>query len=164
MDWTFKTNLAKTNYKELNGHRNLLMFSLNEYCCGGQKSVNWMIGTKANTKDIDLYGWYEPTFSWFQSNFCSTFKFLFNKQIIGRMFSQDGWRWGTNRFQHEKKEKKQNGWGRQQGMSSCWKKIANAIVVCMTKTETSQKPQGACLEFIKPCEILRCDLGTPMQN
>lgn len=72
-----------------------------------------MTGTNANMKDIYLYGWCGPTFIWFQSNFCSTFKFLFNKLIIGRMSLQDGQRWDTNRFQHEKK-KQQNRWGRQQ--------------------------------------------------
>lgn len=122
VDWTFTTNLTKMHDKELNGHRNLLMFSLNEYCCVGKKKwVNCMIGANATMKDIYLCRWSEPafrSFSCIQSHFCS-FKFLFNKPVNGRMFLQDGQRWGTNKIQHAyKKEKQQNRWVRQQRTAS----------------------------------------------
>lgn len=142
MDWTFKTNLAKMHDKELKGHRNLLMFSLSEYCCVGQKWVDFMIGTNTKMKDIYLYRWCEPTFSSFgciQSHFCS-FKFLFSKPVNGRMFLQDGQKWGTNKFQHAYKEKQQNGWFKAAvysfskeccSWSSCWRSFANAIGMCM---------------------------------
>lgn len=92
-----KQNTSKSQWTEpsgqtwpkyINGHRNLLVFSVNEYYCVAQ--TNELIASTAKIKFICFYRWCEPTFSSFscmQSHFCS-FKFMFGKAVC---FAYNGW-------------------------------------------------------------------------